>query len=165
MMVNSGWQHDMALEVRENPAEFLREAFSTGGFLADTEFKPQAEAGKPFVMRLEEGWLPCLQIDYFRQMQAGGVMLNQLVASPHVPYGETEPRWALNAHYQTICRDGVPWSAVTEGEVSDMAQRVWENDVASILTRRGTRKDSWIFPEGICKRVEHEETILHAFNY
>lgn len=45
-MVNSGWQHDMALEIRENPARFLHEALSRGGFLADAEFKPYAEAGE-----------------------------------------------------------------------------------------------------------------------
>lgn len=165
MMVNSGWQHDMTLEVCENPAEFLREAFSTGGFLADTEFKPQAEAGKPFVMRLEEAWLPYLQIDYFRQMQAGGVMLNQLVASPHVPYGETEPRWAVNAHYQTVYHKGLPWSVVTEGEVSDMAESVWEEDAVSVLARRGTRKDSWLFPHGISKKAGYEDKVLRARNY
>ena len=54
---------------------------------------------------------------------------------------------------------------VTEGEISDMARAAWEQDGASILARRGTRKDSWIFPEGIRKRVEREEKILHASNY
>lgn len=164
-MTNSSRAADVAQEVRENPARFLREALKPEGFLAGAEFKPYAEAGKPFIMRLEEACLPYLEIDYFRQMQAGGVMLNQLVASAHVPYGETEPRWALNAHYQTIYHDGVPWSVVTEGEISDMARAGWEQDGASILARRGTRKDSWIFPEGIRKRVEREEKILHASNY
>lgn len=164
-MTNSNWAAEMAQEIRENPAQFLREALKTGGFLAGAEFKPYAEAGKPFIMRLEEACLPYLEIDYFRQMQAGGVMLNQLVASSHAPYGETELRWALNAHYQTIYRDGVPWSVITEGEISSMAQCVWENDAASILTRRGTRKDSWLFPKGIHKQPGCEETILHASNY
>ena len=164
-MTNSSRAANMAQEIRENPAQFLREAFKREGFLADTEFKPHAEAGKPFVMRLEEAWLPYLQIDYWRPMTAGGVMLNQLIASPHRPYGETEPRWTLNAHYQTIYRRGLPWEAVTEGEVSDMAKSIWEEDAASILVRRGTRKDSWLFPEGIRKRAGHEETILHTSNY
>lgn len=164
-MANSNWTADMAQEIRENPAQFLHEALKPGGFLADAEFKPYAEAGKPFIMRLEEACLPYLEIDYFRQMQAGGVMLNQLVASPHVPYRGTEPVWMLNAHYQTICHSGVPWSVVTEGEISDMARAAWEQDGASILARRGTRKDSWIFPEGIRKRTGHEEKILHASNY
>lgn len=164
-MANSNWTADIAQEIRENPARFLREAFKREGFLADAEFKPYAEAGKPFIMRLEEACLPYAEIDYFRQMQAGGVMLNQLVASAHVPYGETGPVWALNAHYQTICHDGVPWSVITEGEISNMARAAWEQDGASILARRGTRKDSWIFPEGIRKRTGHEEKILHASNY
>lgn len=164
-MVNSGWQHDMTLEIRENPAEFLREAFAPDGFLADTEFKRCAEAEKPFAMRLEEAWLPYLQIDYWRPMLSGGVMLNQLVASPHVPYGETEPRWAVNAHYQTVYHKGLPWSVVTEGEISDMARAAWEQDGASILARRGTRKDSWLFPKGIHNQPGCEETILHARNY
>lgn len=164
-MTNSSRVAEMAQEIRENPAQFLHEALKTSGFLADAEFKPYAEAGKPFIMRLEEACLPYLEIDYFRQMQAGGVMLNQLVASPHVPHGETEPQWSLNAHYQTIYHDGVPWSVITEGEISDMARAAWEQDGASILARRGTRKDSWIFPEGIRKRTEHEEKILHASNY
>jgi hypothetical protein len=162
----ANWPREVAQEVRENPAEFLRKAFATGGFLADTEFKLYAEAGKPFVMRLEEAWLPYLQIDYWRPMTAGGVMLNQLVASPHRPYGETEPRWTLNAHYQTIYRAGLPWSVVTEGEVSDMAESVWEEDAASILTRRGTRKDAWLFPYGTSKLTEGgDETVLHSRNY
>lgn len=156
---------NMAQEIREKPAQFLREAFKPKGFLADTEFRRHAEAGKPFIMRLEEACLPYLEIDYWRAMPSGGVMLNQLVASPHVPYGETEPVWALNAHYQTIYHDGVPWSVVMEGEISDMAQCVWENDAASILTRRGTCKDSWLFPKGIHKQPGCEETILHASNY
>lgn len=164
-MTNSDWVAGMAQEIRENPARFLHEALKPEGFLADAEFKPYAEAGKPFIMRLEEACLPYLEIDYFRQMQAGGVMLNQLVASPHVFQGETEPRWTLNAHYQTIYHEGLPWSVVTEGEISNMARAAWEQDGASILARRGTRKDSWIFPEGIRKRAEHEETILHASNY
>lgn len=164
-MADSNWVREMAQEIRENPAQFLHEALKTGGFLAGAEFKPYAEVGKPFIMRLEEACLPYLEIDYFRQMQAGGVMLNQLVASPHVPYGETEPQWSLNAHYQTIYHDGVPWSVVTEGEISDMARAAWERDGASILARRGTRKDSWIFPEGIRKRAGHEGKILHASNY
>lgn len=156
---------ELAQEIRENPAQFLREALKQEGFLADTEFKPYAEAGKPFIMRLEKACLPYLEIDYFRQMQAGGVMLNQLVASPHVPYGETEPVWALNAHYQTIYHKGLPWSVVTEGEVSDMAESVWEEDAVSILARRGTQKDSWLFPEGLHKQAEGGETILRARNY
>lgn len=164
-MANSSRVAEMAQEIRENPAQFLCEAFKPGGFLAGAEFKPYAEAGKPFIMRLEEACLPYLEIDYWRAMPAGGVMLNQLVASPHVPYGETEPVWALNAHYQTIYHDGVPWSVVTEGEISDMACAAWEQDAVSILARRGTRKDSWLFPEGIRKRTEHEEKILHASNY
>lgn len=164
-MADSNWAPEMAQEIRENPAQFLHEALKTSGFLADAEFKPYAEAGKPFIMRLEEACLLYLEIDYFRQMQAGGVMLNQLVASPHVPHGETEPQWSLNAHYQTIYHDGVPWSVITEGEISDMARAAWEQDGASILARRGTRKDSWIFPEGIRKRTEHEEKILRASNY
>lgn len=164
-MTTVGWVAEMSQEVRENPAQFLHEALKTGGFLADAEFKPYAEAGKPFIMRLEEACLPYLEIDYFRQMQAGGVMLNQLVASPHVPYGGTEPVWMLNAHYQTIYHDGVPWSVVTEGEISDMARSAWGQDGASILARRGTRKDSWIFPKGIHNQPGCEETILHASNY
>ena len=165
-MVNSGWQHDMALEIRENPAEFLREAFAPDGFLADTEFKRCAEAEKPFVMRLEEGWLPYLQIDYWRPMPSGGVMLNQLVASPHAPpYGETEPRWAVNAHYQTVYHKGLPWSVVTEGEVSDMAESVWEEDAVSVLARRGTRKDSWLFPRGLSAQWSVNTSVLHASNY
>ena len=164
-MANSDWVADMAQEIRENPAQFLREALKPEGFLADAEFKPYAEAGKPFIMRLEEACLPYLEIDYWRAMPAGGVMLNQLVASAHVPYGETEPHWSLNAHYQTIYHDGVPWSVVAEGEISDMAQCVWENDAASILTRCGIRKDSWLFPKGIHKQPGCEEKILHASNY
>ena len=163
-MTPDTWPQDFTRKVRENPAQFLREAFKTGGFLADTEFKPHAEAGKPFVMRLEEAWLPYLQIDYWRPMTAGGVMLNQLVASPHRPYGETEPRWALNAHYQTIYRRGLPWEAVTEGEVSDMAKSIWEEDAVSILQRRGTRKDSWLFPRGVSKQPGGDETVLHSRN-
>lgn len=164
-MTPDRWQDRLTKEVRETPVKFLRKAFSEGGFLASTEFKLHAEAGKPFVMRLEEAWLPYLQIDYWRTMTAGGVMLNQLVASPHRPYGETEPQWTLNAHYQTIYRRGLPWSAVTEGEVSDMAKSVWEEDAASILTRCGTRKDSWLFPKGFRKQAGREENILHAVNY
>lgn len=164
-MANSDWAAEMAQEIRENPARFLREALKHEGFLANTEFKPCAEAGKPFIMRLEEACLPYLQIDYFRQMRAGGAMLNQLVASPHVPYMGTEPVWMLNAHYQTIYRDGVPWSVVTEGEISDMARAAWEQDGAPILARRGTRKDSWLFPKGIHNQPGYEETILHASNY
>lgn len=155
-MVNSDWQQEFVRKVRESPAKFLQAAFKEGGFLADTEFKLHAEAGKPFVMRLEEAWLPYLQIDYWRTMTAGGVMLNQLVASPHRPHGETEPRWTLNAHYQTIYRQGLPWSAVTEEEVSDMAESVWEEDAVSILARRGTCKDSWLFPYGVSKRAGGE---------
>ena len=164
-MANNDRTANMAQEIRENPAQFLREALKHEGFLADTEFKRHAEAGKPFIMRLEEAGLLYLEIDYWRAMPAGGLMLNQLVASAHVPYGETEPRWALNAHYQTIYHDGVPWSVVTEGEISDMAQCIWENDAASILTRRGTRKASWLFPKGIHNQPGCEETILHASNY
>lgn len=164
-MTNSDWVAGMAQEIRENPAQFLREALKHEGFLAGTEFKPYAEAGKPFIMRLEEGWLPYVEIDYWRPMPAGGVMLNQLVASPHVFQGETEPRWTLNAHYQTIYHEGLPWNVITEGEVSDMAEPVWEEDAASILTRRGTRKDSWLFPKGLHKQPGCEETILHASNY
>lgn len=92
-------------------------------------------------------------------------MLNQLVASAHVPYGETEPRWSLNVHYQTVYHEGLPWRVVLDGEISSMAQCVWENDAASILTRRGTRKDSWLFPKGLHKQPGCEETILHASNY
>nr|DAR31534.1 MAG TPA: hypothetical protein [Caudoviricetes sp.] len=165
-MADSNWVRVMAQEIRENPAQFLREAFKEGGFLADTEFKPYAEAGKPFVMRLEEACLPYVEIDYWRPMPAGGVMLNQLVASPHVFQGETEPRWTLNAHYQTIYHEGLPWNVVTEGEVSDMAESVWEEDAASILTRRGTRKDAWLFPYGTSKLTEgSHETVLHSRNY
>lgn len=164
-MANSDWVADMAQEIRGNLAQFLREAIKHEGFLADAEFKPYAEAGKPFIMRLEEACLLYLEIDYWRAMPAGGVMLNQLVASPHVPYGETELVWMLNAHYQTIYHDGVPWSVVTEGEISDMARAAWEQDGASILARRGTRKDSWLFPKGIHKQSGCEETILHASNY
>jgi hypothetical protein len=165
-MAPDTWRDKATEEVRENPAKFLRKAFKEGGFLADMEFKLQAEAGKPFVMRLEEGWLPYVEIDYWRPMPAGGVMLNQLAASPHVFQGETEPRWTLNAHYQTIYRAGLPWSAVTEGEVSDMAESVWEEDAASILTRRGTRKDAWLFPHGTSKLTEGgDETVLHSRNY
>ena len=91
-MANSNWTAGMAQEIRENPAQFLHEALKSEGFLADAEFKPYAEAGKPFIMRLEEACLPYLEIDYWRAMPAGGVMLNQLVASAHVPHGETEPR-------------------------------------------------------------------------
>lgn len=69
----ANWPCEVVKEVRENPAQFLREAFKTGGFLADTEFKLQAEAGKPFVMRLEEACLPYVEIDYWRPMPAGGV--------------------------------------------------------------------------------------------
>ena len=165
-MADSNWVREMAQEMRENPAQFLREAFKEGGFLADTEFKLQAEAGKPFVMRLEEACLPYVEIDYWRPMPAGGVMLNQLVASPHVFQGETNPRWTLNAHYQTIYHEGLPWSVVTEGEVSDMAESVWEEDAASILTRRGTRKDAWLFPYGTSKLTEGGDgTVLHSRNY
>lgn len=164
-MANSDWVADMAQEIRENPAQFLREALKHEGFLADAEFKPYAEAGKPFIMRLEEACLPYLEIDYWRAMPAGGVMLNQLVASAHVPHGETEPRWSLNAHYQTIYHEGLPWKVVLDGEISSMAQCVWENDAASILTRRGTHKDSWLFPKGIHKQTWREENILHARNY
>lgn len=93
-------------------------------------------------------------------------MLNQLVASPHVFQGETEPRWTLNAHYQTIYHEGLPWNVVTEGEVSDMAESVWEEDAASILTRRGTRKDAWLFPYGISKLTGGGDgTVLHSRNY
>lgn len=162
----TNWPRELAQEMRENTAKFLREAFKHGGFLADTEFKLHAEAGKPFVMRLEEACLPYLQIDYWRAMPAGGVMLNQLVASAHVPHGETEPRWTLNAHYQTIYHKGLPWNAVTEGEVSDMAKSVWEEDAASILTRRGTRKDAWLFPYGTSKLTGGGDgTALHSRNY
>lgn len=165
-MADSNWVREMAQEVRTNTAKFIRNAVNPGGFLADTEFKLYAEAGKPFVMRLEEARLPYLQIDYWRPMTSGGVMLNQLVASPCIPYGETKPRWTLNAHYQTIYREGLPWSAVTDGEVSDMAESVWEEDAASILTRRGTRKDAWLFPYGISKLTEGgDETVLHSRNY
>lgn len=164
-MTTVDWVAEMSQEVRENPARFLCEALKSGGFLANIEFKQYAEAGKPFIMRLEEACLPYLEIDYWRAMPAGGVMLNQLVASPHVPYGETELVWALNAHYQTIYHGGVPWGVVTEGEISDMARAAWEQDGASILARRGTRKDSWLFPKGLRKQAEGEETILHASNY
>lgn len=164
-MAPDTWRDKATEEVRENPAQFLRKAFKTGGFLADTEFKLQAEAGKPFVMRLEEACLPYVGIDYWRPMPAGGVMLNQLVASPHVFQGETEPRWTLNAHYQTIYREGLPWNVVTEGEVSYMACAAWEQDTASILARRGTRKDSWIFPDGLYKPPGSEAKTLHASNY
>lgn len=164
-MKHDTWQHELAERMREDISEFIHTACSENGFLAATEFKLHAEAGKPFVMRLEEGWLPYLQIDYWRTMTVGGVMVNQLVASPCVPYGETEPRWTLNAHYQTICRRGLPWSAVTEGEVSDMAKSVWEEDAVSILARRGTRKDSWLFPKGFRKQAGCEENILHSRNY
>lgn len=161
----ANWPRELTQEVREDISEFIHTACSENGFLADTEFKLHAEAGKPFVIRLEEGWLPYLQIDYWRTMTAGGVMLNQLVASPRVPYGETEPRWMLNAHYQTIYHQGLPWSAVTEGEVSDMAHAAREEDTVSILARRGTRKDSWLFPKGISKQAGREENILHSRNY
>ena len=144
-MANNDRTANMAQEIRENPAQFLREALKHEGFLADTEFKRHAEAGKPFIMRLEEAGLLYLEIDYWRAMPAGGLM--------------------LNAHYQTIYHDGVPWSVVTEGEISDMAQCIWENDAASILTRRGTRKASWLFPKGIHNQPGCEETILHASNY
>jgi len=70
-MAPDTWPQDLTRKVRENPAQFLRKAFKTGGFLADTEFKLQAEAGKPFVMRLEEACLPYLGIDYWRPMPAG----------------------------------------------------------------------------------------------
>lgn len=164
-MTPDTWPQDFTRKVRENVAGFLQEAFKAGGFLADTEFKKHAEAGKPFVVRLEEAWLPYLQIDYWRTMTAGGVMLNQLVASPYRPYGETELRWTLNAHYQTIYHEGLPWGVVTEGEVSDMAKSVWEEDAVSILTRRGTRKDSWLFPKGIHNQTGRGENTLHARNY
>ena len=165
-MASSDWVADMAQEIRENPAQFLREAIKPEGFLADAEFKPYAEAGKPFIMRLEEACLPYLEIDYWRAMPAGGVMLNQLVASPHVFQGKTEPRWTLNAHYQTIYHEGPPWNVVTEGEVSDMAESVWEEDAASILTRRGTRKGDWLFPYGTSKLTAGGDgTVLHSRNY
>ena len=164
-MANSDWAPEMAQEIRENPAQFLHEALKPGGFLAGAEFKPYAEAGKPFIMRLEEACLLYLEIDYWRAMPAGGVMLNQLVASAHVPHSETEPQWSLNAHYQTIYHEGLPWKVVLDGEISSMAQCIWENDAASILTRRGTRKDSWLFHKGIHKQTWREENILHARNY
>lgn len=165
-MADSNWVRETAQEIRENPAQFLREALKHEGFLADTEFKLHAEAGKPFVVRLEEADRPYLQIDYWKRSPNGGVILGQLVASHCTPYGETPARWTLNAHYQTVYHEGLPWSAVLEGGFSHMARCVWENDVASLLGRLGrNHKDSWLFPKGLHNQSEGGETILHASNY
>ena len=161
----ASWPREVVKEVRENPAEFLRKAFKEGEFLATTEFKLQAEAGKPFVMRLEEACLPYMEIDYWRPMPAGGVMLNQLVASPHVFQGETEPRWTLNAHYQTIYREGIPWKTFLEGDISHNVLCVWASETTSFKRMLGNEKDSWLFPRGLSSQWSVNTDVLHASNY
>ena len=163
-MADSNWVREMAQEIRENPARFLREAVQPGGFLADTQFKERAEVGKLFVAHLEEADRPYLQIDYF-EFGDWGAKVHRLAAAAYIPYGKTEPRWALNAHYETIYREGIPWKTFLEGDISHNVLRVWASETTSFKRRLGNKKDSWLFPHGLSSQWSVNTDVLHASNY
>ena len=163
-MTNSDWATDMAQEVRRNTAKFIRKAIQPGGFLVDTKFKQHAEAGKLFIVRLEEADRPYLQIDYF-EFGDWGVKLHQLAAAAYIPYGETEPRWTLNAQYETLYREGILWETFLEGDISHAVLCTWANEETSFKRRLGNRKESWLFPHGLGSRWSINTDVLHASNY
>ena len=163
-MADSNWVREMAQEVRTNTAKFIRNAVNPGGFLADTQFKEHAEAGKLFIARLEEADRPYLQIDYF-EFGDWGAKVCQLAAAAYVPYGETEPCWALNAHYETLYREGIPWETFLEGDSSHNVLCVWASETTSIKRRLGNKKDSWLFPHGLSSQWSVNTEVLHASNY
>lgn len=163
-MTPDTWQDKLTKEVRANTAKFLRKAVQPGGFLADTQFKEHAEAGKLFIIHLEEADRPYLQIDYF-EFGDWGAKVNQLAAAAYIPYGQTEPRWTLNAHYETIYREGIPWETFLGGDISHNVLRVWASETTSFKRRLGNKKDSWLFPHGLSSQWSVNTDVLHASNY
>lgn len=163
-MTDNNWVTEMAQEVRANTAKFIRNAVKPGGFLADAQFKHHAEAGKTFIVRLEEADKPYLQIDYLTR-ETNGTKLHQLTAVACTPYGQTEPRWAMTAHYETLYREGIEWATFLEGDISHMVLCTWASEAVSFKRRLGSKKDSWLFPHGLSSQWSVNTDVLHASNY
>lgn len=163
-MTDNNWVTEMAQEVRANTGKFIRNVVKPEGFLADTQFKEHAEAGKTFIVRLEEADRPYLQIDYF-EFGDWGVKLHQLAAAAYIPHGETEPRWTLNAQYETLYREGILWETFLEGDITYAALCTWANEETSFKRRLGNRKESWLFPHGLSSQWSVNTEVLHTSNY
>lgn len=154
----------LANQLRENPTQFIQQSIQPEGVFHTTGFKEYTETGMPFILYLEDADRPYVQVDYWEQRK-NEITTHQLLTSAYVPQGETECRWAANAHH----RDTYPlpkWlNGVSETFMRGLALDIWECYATSYRMQLGTRREAWLFPFGLSETPACKSLILHADNY
>lgn len=154
----------LANQLRENPAQFIQQSIQPEGVFHTTGFKEYLETGLPFILYLEEADRPYLQADYW-VLEGRSIVIHQLLASAHIPLGETGCRWVATAHYKKSYRVADHIEIKRRAYTQAMALDVWEQVVTGGKKNSGTWQEAWLFPCGLNKAVESEAMILYAANY